>query len=179
MPRGELRRKDRAMCDEDCWRLLERAFCGRLGTADADGWPYIVPKLFVVDGASIYFHGATARGHMQANLEDNPRVCFEVDEPGPVFPSGEGSQCDTSNAFQSVIVFGTCSLVEDHEQKLRALRLLMRKYADPAWERPDTFPSLDETAVYEVAVERMTGKRRSLAVAGQQQDTSPRSGRLP
>ena len=161
MPRGELRRKDRAMSSEDSWRLLAKASCGRLGTADAEGWPYVVPKSFVVDNGSIYFHGSPAPGHMLSNLEANPRVCFEVDELGPVAPTSDGNQCRAGISYESVIVFGTCGLVEDREQKLHALRLLVAKYANQFEERPEAYPDLDQTAVFEVAVERITGKRRT------------------
>ncbi|HYG57270.1 MAG TPA: pyridoxamine 5'-phosphate oxidase family protein [Symbiobacteriaceae bacterium] len=173
MHRGELRRKDREMTAEESWSLLAGAYCGRLGTSDAEGWPYVVPKMFVVVDGKIYFHSSQSRGHTRSSVEANPRVCFEVDEPGPVFPSGEDSLCNTSNGFESVITFGTCRLVEDEEHKAKVLYALMAKYADPAWERPDSFPMLAVTAVFEITVERITGKRRPVAVTPRWQHLFP------
>ena len=160
-----LRRADREMSPGDAWRLLERGYVGRLGTADPDGWPYVVPKMFVACDGCVYFHGTTARGHTRSNVEADPRVCFEVDEPGPVFPTGTASQCEISVGFESVILFGTCEVVEDESERMRALERLMAKYADPAWERPPAWSMLEATAVYRIRVERITGKRREMAVA--------------
>ncbi|MBX5465294.1 MAG: pyridoxamine 5'-phosphate oxidase family protein [Clostridia bacterium] len=165
MERGRLRRQDRAMDEEEAWALLERAFCGRLGTVDEEGWPYVVPQLFVVDGRELYFHGTAAYGQTRRNIEADPRVCFEVDEPGPVFPYGEESPCETSVGFESVILFGTCRIVTSREEKIRFYERLMAKYADPAWERPAVWPRLEATTVYAVRVEKVTGKRRPVQVA--------------
>jgi len=153
------------MSPEESWRLLTMSFCGRLGTVDAEGWPYVVPKLYVVDEGRLYFHSSLALGHTRQNLAANSKVCFEVDRPGKVFPVNEGDQCATSLSYESVIVFGHCRLVEDRDRKRRVLEKLMDKYADPSWQRPWSFPTLDETAVFEVTVEQVTGKRRTLAVA--------------
>ncbi|HYF90832.1 MAG TPA: pyridoxamine 5'-phosphate oxidase family protein [Symbiobacteriaceae bacterium] len=160
-----LRRTDREMSAEDSQRLLENGYVGRLGTADPDGWPYVVPKMYALCNGFIYFHGTTARGHTLTTIEANPKVCFEVDQPGPVFPTGTQSQCDTSVSFESVIAFGTCTLVADDAEKIIALKAMMAKYADPAWERPSGWPMLGATAVFRIEVDRMTGKRRPMAVA--------------
>lgn len=156
-----MRRKDRELSSEEAWRLLERGFCGRLATSGPDGWPYIRPLHYVVHNGAVHFHTSTARGHSRINLEADPRVCFEVDEPGPVFAIDHSSPCHTSGAFESVILFGTCHLVDDPDEKLAALRSLMAKYADPAWERPDVWPMLNATAVWRVEALRITGKRRT------------------
>lgn len=116
-------------------------------------------------GSSIYFHQTAHSGHTAINLQRNPRVCFEVDKPGRVFPSGAQSACHTSIEYQSVVAFGECRRVDDAEMKKDILRELVARYADPAWKRPEDWVLLDTTAVYEIRVETLTGKRRSLGVA--------------
>lgn len=161
------------MSDADARALLERGFTGRLGTADASGWPYVVPLSYAVHDGAIYFHHSQSGGHLEANVEANPRVCFEVDEAGFVFPTSEKAPCDTSVSFESVIVYGTCVRVRDREEKRAFFSTLMAKYADPAWERPDVWPQLDSTAVYRVSIERITGKRRPVAIAPKWQNQFP------
>ena len=160
-----LRRTDRAVSAERAHEILLGGFSGRLGTVGPDGWPYVVPLLYVwVDGL-IYVHNSGARGHLRQNVEHEPRVCFEVDEPGDVFPYGR-FECDTALEYRSVIVFGTIRIVSDREEKARFCSELMRKYGDAAWGRPAEFyPRLDEIAVYRIGVERMTGKETPLPVA--------------
>jgi len=160
----EMRRKDRAMTAEDSLALLERGYCGRMATAGPDGWPYVVPRVYVLHNGAIYFHATTAHGHTWVNLMHNPKVCFEVDEPGTIHPTGDESECDTSIDFASVVAFGTCALVEDPTEKTEALHALMAKYADPAWKRPAGFPMEKVTAVFRIDIGRMTGKRRHMTV---------------
>lgn len=165
MERGKMRRTDREMSTEEAWAFLEKGFSGRLGTADAEGWPYVVPQLYIVEHGKLYFHSTAAKGHTRSNVEANPKVCFEVDEPGFIFPYGETAQCETSVSFESVVFFGTCRIIEDRQAKLHFYEQFMAKYADPAWERPPVWPLLDATTVYEVTVERLTGKRRPVDIA--------------
>lgn len=165
MERGEMRRKDREMTTAESWEFLDRAFSGRLGTACADGYPYVVPHLFILHEGVLYFHNTAAHGHTRSNIEANPRVCFEVDEPGFVFPYGEKAPCETSIGFESVILFGTCKIIAQRAEKVAFFERFMAKYADPAWERPNVWPLLDATTVYAVTVERITGKRRPVVIA--------------
>lgn len=65
------------LSDEQCWNLLARHELGRLAL-DADGEPDIFPVNYVVDGPHVLFR--TAPGSKLAELAENPRVAFEVDE---------------------------------------------------------------------------------------------------
>jgi len=157
-----VRRADKVMSDERARALLDRGYCGRLATVGPDGSPYVVPLLYVVLGGEIWVHNTSARGHLVRNVEHEARVCFEVDEPGAVFPYGR-FECDTSVAYQSVIAFGRVRIVSERAGKQAFFEALMAKYADPAWARPAAFfPRLDEVTVYAIAVERLTGKETAL-----------------
>jgi uncharacterized protein len=157
-----LRRADKAMSDERARSMLETGFSGRLGTVGEDGWPYVVPLLYVWMDGQVYVHNSRSRGHLRQNVDHDPRVCFEVDEPGEVFAYGR-FECDTSVAYRSVIAFGRIRIVEDREEQARFCSELMRKYGDPSWERPRAFfPRLDEITVYAITIERLTGKETPL-----------------
>ena len=43
----QLRRADKQMSEARLQELLARGYCGRLATVGADGFPYIVPLLYV------------------------------------------------------------------------------------------------------------------------------------
>lgn len=161
------------MTGPESWEFIEKAFSGRLGTADAQGWPYVVPQLFITHEGRLYFHNTAAKGHTRSNIEANPQVCFEVDEPGFVFPYGEKAPCETSVSFESVILFGTCHIVADRAEQIAFFERFMAKYANPAWERPAVWPLLDATTVYEITIERITGKRRPVVIAEQWQHLFP------
>lgn len=163
MPRkGILRRQDRALSQEETIALLERASVMRLGTVDGEGWPYVVPLSFVYHDGSVYFHHTAEESHLTSNLRANPRVCIEVDEPGPVFPRGE-TACDATRAFQSVVAFGRASPVADPQEKERVFQRLVAKYADPRWGLSQAYPRLETTLVFQVTLEVVTGKRREVS----------------
>src|SRR5437773_1312907 len=57
----QLRRADRQMSDARVEEMLARGYCGRLGTVGADGYPYVVPLLYVWMDGKIYTHNTIAR----------------------------------------------------------------------------------------------------------------------
>lgn len=161
----DVRRKDKLMPDDAAREFLAAGHTGRLATVGPDGWPYVTPLLYVVLDGEIWVHNTRAAGHLRRNVDHEPRVCFEVDEPGEVFPYGR-FECDTSVAYRSVVVFGRLRVVEDADGKARFCDALMAKYADPSWKRPArVYPRLDQITVYAVAIERLTGKETPLPVA--------------
>jgi uncharacterized protein len=101
--------------------MISRGYSGRLGTVGSDGWPYVVPLLYVWMVGEIWVHNTRERGHLRANAEHESKVCFEIDEPGEVFAYGR-FECDTSVAYRSVVAFGRIRIVEHQEQKERFFR---------------------------------------------------------
>ena len=161
---GRLRRSDRAMSDQDSLALLERALVGRIGTIGDDGTPYVVPLNFVCEdqGRRIHLHLARQRGHLASNLEFSSKVCFEVDEAGPLMATGD-TGCNTSQAFESVIGFGRAQVVSDERERQRIAALFLRKYIDehmPGRMYQPGLPSLSETSFITVEIADLTGKRR-------------------
>ena len=161
---GKLRRSDRAMSVEDSIALLQRALVGRIGTVDPEGTPYVVPLNFVFEEqpCRIHLHLAKQRGHLASNIRVSPRVCFEVDEPGPLIATGE-TACETSHAYESVVCFGQADVVSDERERTRVAGLFVRKYADEHMPGRSYKPELALLCVVEIVtveIEVMTGKRR-------------------
>jgi len=160
---GKLRRSDRAMSDEDSVALLERALVGRIGTVDAEGTPYVVPLNFVYEhrGRRIHLHRAKQPGHLASNLEASSKVCFEVDEPGPLVATGDAG-CDTDQVYESVVCFGRAEVISDERERERIARLFLRKYIDDhmpgrAYERGLVLLAAVDFVTVEIEV--VTGKR--------------------
>jgi nitroimidazol reductase NimA-like FMN-containing flavoprotein (pyridoxamine 5'-phosphate oxidase superfamily) len=161
---GKLRRSDRAMSEEETVDLLQRALVGRIGTVDAGGMPYVVPLNFVYEHPArrIHLHFARHPGHLASNLRTSPKVCFEVDEPGPLMATGQAG-CETSHAYESVVCFGRAQVVSDERESMRIARLLVQKYVDqhmPGRSYKPGLVALDRVHFVTVDVEVMTGKRR-------------------
>src|SRR5262245_32815779 len=158
MSSPQIRRADRAMSDQRTLEILARGYSGRLATVSEDGFPYCIPLLYLWIDGEIYVHTASARGHFRANIERDPRVCFELDEQEGVFDYGR-FECDSGLAYQSVCVFGRIRIVDDKQVKQRFCEELMAKYGKPNTKRPKAFfPRIDVITVYAISIERMTGK---------------------
>lgn len=159
MSTAPLRRADKQMSEAEAKDFLTQAFSLRIGTVGIDGWPYVLPMLFVMLDGEVVLHTTAAPGHFRQNFQSGAKVCLEVDEPGEVFAYGK-TECDTSVTFRSVIAFGHIREIEARDQKLRFCEALMAKYAAHI-DRPTKgeFPRIDHIRVYSIALERITGKR--------------------
>ena len=121
MSSPQIRRADRAMSDERTLETLARGYSGRLATVSEDGFPYCIPLLYLWISGEVYLHTTSARGHLRANIEREPRVCFEVDEQEGVFDYGR-FECDSGLAYRSVCLFGRIRIVEDRDSQAAVLR---------------------------------------------------------
>lgn len=164
MQGGKLRLSDRAMSEADTVALLERALVGRIGTVGADGTPYVVPLNFVYEHRRhrIHLHLAKQPGHLASNLRFSPKVCFEVDEPGPLIATGEAA-CETDQVYESVVCFGQARAVSKERERARVARLFLWKYLDQHMPDRSYKPALVLLSIVDfvtVDIEVMTGKRR-------------------
>jgi nitroimidazol reductase NimA-like FMN-containing flavoprotein (pyridoxamine 5'-phosphate oxidase superfamily) len=161
-----LRRADLAMPRSDMNALLAEGYAARVATVGADGWPYVVPMLYVWSEPDIYFHNSNAAGHLNVNLAANNRVCLVIDEPGMVYGYGR-FECDSSISYRSVMAFGIVHRVVDEVAKAKFCDELMRKYGRDVTGRPQgVYPRLAHIDVHRVAVERLAGKRINLPQSG-------------
>jgi len=161
--RGNLRRADKIMSNEEIDAFLASTFCGRTATVGPDGYPYVVPNLFIWAKGQIYLHNAKVVGHFMTNVRHCDRVRFEIDEVGEVYPYG-AVECDTTISYRSVVLFGRIRIVDDTAEKIEFYTAVMKKYAPPeSWGRErGTFPRLDKTVVYAITPEQITGKQGPL-----------------
>jgi len=139
---------------EEMEQILKRAEVGRLGLITDEG-PYVVPLNFVYDDGCIYFHTGLEGRKLEA-IEKNPGVCFEVDEQLEIVINEAG--CLSTAYYRSVIAWGTARLLDDTDEKMKALELLIAKHAgDKPCEAPPEH-ALAIVSVCAIPIEKMTGK---------------------
>jgi nitroimidazol reductase NimA-like FMN-containing flavoprotein (pyridoxamine 5'-phosphate oxidase superfamily) len=132
--------------------IIRRASVCRIGLSD-DGRPYVVPVCFGYEGDTLYFHSAPS-GRKLDILRRNSGVCFEFDVDLEIVPSG--SACEWSMRYRSVVGFGDASLVEDLEEKRKALDAIVTQYGgQPAEYSAST---LGKTAVVKIEIQSMTAR---------------------
>lgn len=168
-PRAQLNRADKIMAADEINAFLSIAFCGRTATIGADGFPYVVPNLFVWHDSTVFLHTARRSGHFVANVRHSDRVSFETDEAGEVFPYGD-IECDTSVSYRSVVMFGRIRIVDREDEAAEFFRRFMAKYAPAdSWGREKgSFPRINATIVYAISPEAITGKHGVLPAISEQ-----------
>jgi hypothetical protein len=82
--RGQMFRAKRHMPEAGAREFLRKQMTAHVGTVDANGWPYVVPLVYVYeDGDFLYLHTGSHQGHFLTNVQRDPRICVEVSEIGP------------------------------------------------------------------------------------------------
>ena len=105
--RGHILRSKRLMPDSEAREFLSRQRIAHVGTVDGNGWPYVVPLVYIYEGGdSLYLHTGSHQGHFLTNLQQNSRICVEVSDIGPLH-NGKRFACDSALVYTSVVVFGT------------------------------------------------------------------------
>jgi nitroimidazol reductase NimA-like FMN-containing flavoprotein (pyridoxamine 5'-phosphate oxidase superfamily) len=158
MPTYHMNRKEKEISDPK--QLVDIIQQGKFASMAMcrEGEPYLVTMNYGYDRerSALYFHCAS-KGLKLDFIRANPKVCATVIEDRG-YKAGE---CD--HAFRSVVFWGTMHLVEDLQEKKRAIDVLL----DHLEEQPDQVreKSLKSDDVYQkvgilrLDIEEMTGKQ--------------------
>lgn len=158
--RGHIFRSKRLMPDGEAREFLGKQKIAHVGTVDGNGWPYVVPLVYIYEsGDYLYLHTGAHQGHFLTNLQQNPRLCVEVSEIGSLH-KGKRFACDSALVYTSVVVFGPARILyHDREKKTWFLDQLLAKHGDPAWKFEPGYPLIDQIILYEQKIEVLTGKQ--------------------
>lgn len=150
----EMRRKDRALSEENLDAILKDGEYGVLGTLSEDGYPYVVPLSYVYDKNRIYFHCAT-NGLKLDNIRRMSKVSFTVVDHVEALPK------EFSTKYQSAVIFGTAEILEG-EEKDSALSALISKYSSEFTEEGRIYidRAKGSTTVVAINIQHKTGKGR-------------------
>ena len=140
--------------------ILDTAKVLHLGLA-VDNEPYVVPMNYgycMEEGRlTLYLHSAV-KGKKLDMVRANPRVFFELDCDRMPF---EGKvPCQYGLVYSSVMGRGTACIVEDVEEKKRAMTLLMKTQTGKDFEFNDRLVSI--VSVIRIDVTEYTAKHRPL-----------------
>ena len=151
-----MRRKDRALSDADTLQLLEKCEYGVLSTVSRDGHPCATPLSYVVMDGAIYLHSAKT-GLKIDNIDFCNKVCFcVVGATEPVY------ETNFTTYYESVLVYGTASKVEDVVEKHRSLMFIAEKYLPEHMDKAegDITHSFNRTEVIKISMDKVTGKAK-------------------
>ena len=150
----ELRRKDRAIMEEEAMALLSSAEYGVLSTVSDNGQPYGVPLNFCVIGRCIYFHCAI-EGRKINNIKHNNSVSFCTVGNTEILPDQFGTK------YESAIVSGEIEEVFDDNKQI-ALEGLLHKYSSGFFDKGLKYIEAlgEKTRAFKITIRSLSGKAR-------------------
>ena len=122
-----MRRKDREITDPEQIRaILGRARVLHLGLYDGE-YPYVVPMHYgftFEDGKLTLYTHCAKEGRKLELLRRDARVFVEIDTDEALVPGA--AACSWGACYASVMGRGRAAIVDDEDEKCRALALLMK-----------------------------------------------------
>ncbi len=151
---NEMRRKDRAISEEEAKHILNNGEYGILSTVSKNGEPYGIPLSYCVVEDSIYFHCAV-EGKKLDHFSHNKLVSFCVIGKTEVLPN------KFSTKYESVIISGNIEEAFDNEKQI-GMEELIQKYSPEHIEKGLKYISAEnnETKVFKITVNHLSGKAR-------------------
>lgn len=147
-----MRRSKQELSKEECIDILTNESRGVLALIGDYEYPYALPMSHAYVDGKIYFHGAM-KGHKMDAIKKFDKVSYCVIDKGVKNPDG------WSYTFKSVIVFGKIRTLTDRDEKIDRLTHLGDKFFPTHDQTVSEIERLlDRTAVFEIAIDHMSGK---------------------
>lgn len=171
-----MRRKDREMSRDFGYYVIDKARYGILSMIDGDE-PYGIPLSIVRHEENLYFHSAKD-GRKVCTLTNNPRVSiafvgeiripdnFTEEELKEIASDESKATLLISSVFtteyESAVIKGKVEIVEDEEEKIKAMRLICEKYIPTKMMYFDMAikAGLKRTNIYRIRMEEIKSKRK-------------------
>lgn len=142
------------MRETEARQILKEGEYGVLSVQTPEGGGYGIPMNYVWNGAeAIYLHCA-GEGFKLECLRAHPQVGFVIVRSHSILPE------KFSTAYESVMLRGTCNIVNDGAEKRRALQLLIQKLTPGESERGEAYIDRAQaaTTVLKLSISTFCGK---------------------
>jgi len=149
----DMRRTNQLLPMEEAEQILRNATSGVLALTGDDDYPYAVPMSHLYHEGALYFHSGIS-GHKADAVRRQGKASFCVIAQDDVVPE------TFSTRYQSVIAFGHIRVIEDHEEKLRAIRTLAERFSPGLHQaaQKEIDESWDHLLMFKLEIEHLTGK---------------------
>ena len=140
-------------------QILDEGFICHVGFV-ADGQPFVIPTGYARADETLLIHGSQASRMLRA-LGQGIDVCVTVTLIDALVLAR--SAFHLSMNYRSVVIFGRASVIEDREEKLRALFALSEHMIPGRWNdvREPTEDELRQTTVLSLPIEEASAKIRT------------------
>lgn len=134
-----------------------------------DGQPYCTPTLFWREGTRLYWHGSSASRMLRNQSEGEP-VCLTVSH----LDSLVLARCGFNHSvdYRSVMAFGRARIIEEPEEKARALIAMVDRFypGRTATLRESSTQEIKATRVIGMEIEQASAKVRAKGIGDEEED---------
>jgi len=163
------RRHDRGHYDhKTIYALLDAAVLCHVSYV-IDGQPYCTPTLFWREGNTLFWHGSSA-SRMLRNLSVGEPACLTITHLDSLVLARCGF--NHSADYRSVMAFGRAKLIEDQDEKKRALVMMVDRLfpGRTAGLRQSSKQEIKATTVIYMDIEKASAKIRAKGVVDEDED---------
>ena len=169
-PRNRVKRlHERGSYDRDAvYAVLDSAFLCHVAYV-IDGQPFCTPTIHWREGDWLYWHGSSA-SRMLRQLEKGVPVCLTVSHLDGLVLARSGFHHSAN--YRSAMCFGTARLIDDQQDKARALKAIVDRFypGRSAEMRPDSPKEVKATKVIGMRIEEASAKFRASGVGDDEED---------
>ena len=154
-------RRERQIFDIDkILEILDKSKVVHIGLVDGDE-PYVVPMNYGYtygnEKLTIWLHGGTT-GRKYDLIRKNPKVFFEME--CDLIPFEGDVACKYGLSYSSLMGKGIATIIEDSEEKQKALSLLMKTQVNKDFQFNEKLASV--VRIIKIEVSEFTAKHRPL-----------------
>lgn len=169
-PRNRIKRMyERGSYDRNAvYPILDSAFLCHVAYV-IDGQPYCTPTIHWREGDRLYWHGSAASRMLRSQKAGTP-VCVTVSHLDGLVLARSGF--NHSANYRSAMCFGRAHIIEDPEEKTRALKGIVDRFypGRSADLRPDHPQEVKATTVIGMEIEQASAKCRAKGVGDDEED---------
>jgi nitroimidazol reductase NimA-like FMN-containing flavoprotein (pyridoxamine 5'-phosphate oxidase superfamily) len=149
----QIRRKEREKEKAFAYKVIDKAEYGVLALVDENNKAYAIPLSFVRIDDTIYIHSAN-EGKKLELIKKNSNVSFTCVGDTQLLSS------QFSTYYESAILFGKASIVENNEEKQQALEAIAAKYSPTFAKEALTYikENWERTTLIRIEIESISGK---------------------
>ena len=153
---------------ETIYRILDKEFICHIGFVHNEH-PIVIPTIYGRKNDTMYFHGANVSRMLQS-LEQGVDVSLNVTRTNALVLAR--SAFHHSLNYESVTLFGRAQLVEDQDEKIKALHIISDQILTERWEevRGPNSKELNVTKVLKFKISEGSAKIRNEGVGDDKPD---------
>ncbi|MGF1584909.1 MAG: pyridoxamine 5'-phosphate oxidase family protein [Bacteroidales bacterium] len=141
---------------EEIEQIIVKCDACYLGMVSDDAVPYVIPMNFGYQDGILYLHAGPGGKKFEV-LKKNNRACAAFSTDHELRGRHEGVACSYFMKYRSVLLHGRIEMIDDYDEKIRALNIMMKKYTGK-----DDFsynaPAVNNVQTFRLVVERAEGR---------------------